>query len=142
MSKNISEMTDQELNDSVAIEVMGWKSGHEYDTDGKWVVWEYSAILGHEFPVTKISKLDWDPTHDLNQCYEAEEKIINNYDRTKDRPGATCDWYAVRLREMLTPMALSEVSGVLSGNKLELLIIHATARQRCEAMLMAVRSEK
>lgn len=138
-------LPDERINEMIAERVMRWIKADNF-IDWCWVdranLYYPLALV---YPRTNTEEFDeikiWDPVHDFNQCYQAEEEIINNFDRTENMPGAICDWYAVKLRRMLEPMCLSPRSSVLSMNKLERLVIHATARQKCVAMLMAVEDE-
>jgi hypothetical protein len=126
-TKPVSEMTDQEI-DSALAEMLGWfVDDDRLDKIPYYISFEGKGIM----PVS-----DWHPHDDLNQVWQCEEQIINNYNRTRSRPGRICDWYAVKLQEMLIPPATH--SDIICGNDHELLIVHATARQKCEAMLMAM----
>ena len=112
MSKNISEMTDPELNDAVAIEVMGWAK-----EDGKWI--DDCGGCARFDNIDDAEKYDgryWCPVYDLNQCYEAERKLCDD----------------IPYEEYLT--ALDIVVWHPFGK------VHASARQRCKAMLMAMRN--
>lgn len=120
MSKNISEMTDQELNDAVAIEVMGWHKQEDgicwITSDDRYTGFLYKKIADEELIGIEVSY--WDPTHDLNQCMECHRIIL----------------FQLHNEEYLT--AFDIVVWHPFGK------VHATARQRCIAMLMAVRDSK
>ena len=67
-----NEMTDQELNEAIAIEVMGW---HEF------MGWWCEERLSHRNAPDgkehwrKYKTKDWNPTHDLNQAWMLVEKF-------------------------------------------------------------------
>jgi hypothetical protein len=135
MTNKPSKMTDQEIDTALA-EMMGWEMVQMTPTSKEyWGVCHFEpmiGLVGHEV----IEIANWHPHDDLNQVWQCEEQIINNYNRTRSRPGRICDWYTVKLQEMLIPRATH--SDIICGNDHELLIVHATARQKCEAMLMAM----
>lgn len=105
MIDEIQKMTDNQIDEAIATEVMGWFLDR-IDIDMFW----------YKKDRTRISYESWDCVNDLNQCYEAEERIIEL--------GLVSN-YLVSLQFVV----------VFS----EWAMVHATARQRCEAMLMAVR---
>ena len=108
MIDEIQKMTDSQINEAIATEVMGWNV-----LVGDYMDW-YRKDRRFMQPVDS-----WNPTQDLNQCYEAEEKIIENNLQKK-------------YLKMLESMCFLTTFGM----------VHATARQRCEAMLAAVRGAK
>lgn len=106
MIEEIQKMTDKEMNDAVATEVMGWFLSR-IDIDTFWFK-EDRTFISYE---------SWECVNDLNQCYEAEECIIETGLRHN---------YMICLQWVVGSYPLW----------------HATARQRCEAMLAAVRGAK
>ena len=114
MIDEIQKMTDSQINEAIATEVMGWNV-----LVGDYMDW-YRKDRRFMQPVDS-----WNPTQDLNQCWEAEENI-------KDI-GLSIQYVRV-------------LYGFLQNSNRTLIfdfdIFHATARQRCEAMLMAVREGK
>ena len=114
--KEPQKMTDSELDEAIAIEVMGW---HLVDSNGI-LMWEEEEVYARS-----INRACYHPSTNLNQCWEAEEKI-------KDL-GLSIQYIRI-------------LYGFLQNSNRTLVfdfdIFHATARQRCEAMLAAVRGAK
>ena len=77
---NISEMTNEQLNDACAIEVMGWEMVQMTPTSkecwGECHTDPWIGIVGHE--IIEIAK--WNPTHDLNQVWMLVNKLIDTRD--------------------------------------------------------------
>jgi len=68
-----NEMTDQELSEVIAIEVMGWEketTATEHAIVDYWTVG--NGILTREC-FNESACTEWNPVHDLNQAWEAEE---------------------------------------------------------------------
>lgn len=126
-----SKLADFEIDGRIATKIMEW-----FVDKGRIdkIPYYISIQEGNIMPVMPVE--DWHPHNDISQVWLAQEKVINNFDRTKDRPGTIADWYAVFLRENLITIATH--SGILYENDIERAIIHASPRQRCEAMLMAM----
>ena len=108
--KPIPEMTDAELNEAMAVEVMG--GGDNYAT--------IYAIEHYK---------QWNPTSDLNQAWECEERL--------NELGLT-EKYLFEMKKRV----VFGLQPIVSRNSVDWCIAHATARQRCEAVLMAVRGER
>jgi len=65
---NPSEMTDEQLNEACAIEVMEWHEGIGALKD------EWHGKQG----VYIMPKASWNPIHDLNQAWMLTEKILGD----------------------------------------------------------------
>lgn len=117
-----NEMTDEELNEAMAVEVMGL----EIDAKG----WVYT----HPLKDAGFMARSWHPTHDLNQVWECVEHWLKecgewDFGIYRSWKNDILYWEA-----WLTNELGAEVN------------IEATnidpARAICEALLMAVRSER
>jgi len=130
--KPISEMTDQEIDIALA-EMMGWHKGLESDA---WRGLCVSSNLGVSQEMVWLNsenagiwKCDyWHPHNDLNQVFQCEEKLNDMGYKTAEY----LDRYTTNLRKIVVDE--SNISPRFS-------IVHATARQRCISMLMAIRDE-
>jgi hypothetical protein len=111
----IRAMTDEEMNVAIAIEVMGWNKKYlQYAVYICW--WWCSKNKGGDLvPVHRC--VAYDPVVDLNLCHKAELYLTN-----------TCNLHA-RFVRILGEMGWG-------GNPT------IPPRQRCEAMLAAVRGTK
>ena len=67
--KTISEMTDEELNNAVAVEVMGWEYGDHFITGAN----SYRIVGRKTTTYTKAN--NWYPTTDYNQVFQVVEKM-------------------------------------------------------------------
>lgn len=66
---DISNMTDEQLNEALAIEVMGWTEKERYyQSDG--TTYKFYVYGDNKTCV----KENWNPTHDLNQAFEVLDK--------------------------------------------------------------------
>lgn len=65
---DISSMTDEQLNEALAIEVMGWRK----DAIGDWWVGKKDNIMALKELVE-----DWQPCIDLNQAVECADYMAN-----------------------------------------------------------------
>lgn len=127
--KEISKMTDEELDEAIAVEVMGWNK--HPDMQGSWWVLDEDKFAGYYWKErVPLIFYVWNPTVDLNQAFEALEKV--GY------------WTMCRFTG-----SLYHVSASLSGKDEEGSIHSAHSLTRddfacaiCEAVLMAVRGEK
>lgn len=129
--KSVSEMSNSEIDTELALK-RGWEKGLYGDTG----IQCYFILSENPSMVMPVDV--WHPTSSLDQCHEIEEeKIVHNYGRTENRPGRICDWYFVNLENLVKPLATR--GGITMGNDLNLLIVHATARQKAEALLMTLR---
>lgn len=114
MIDEIRTMTDDQMDYAIATEVMGW-----HMEQGWYVLPNYKVP-----PFMKMGRWVWlkekyRPSVNLNQCYKAEERIVEL--------GLVSNY-------LISPQSVVVFS--------EWAMVHATARQRCEAMLMAVRGAK
>ncbi len=111
-NRPISEMTDQEIDTALA-EFMGWMKS------------EPGMAGEYQFPSADGTRViySWHPHDDLNQVWQCEEKIIK-----------------LGLVEKYSQIICGYVS-VIQGKTMLFNIMHSTARERCEAMLIAVRGE-
>lgn len=118
--KPVSEMTDQELNEWVAMKVMGWYLQEEqlYHFENQFT--GYASV-----DMLEIIPL-WDPCNNLNHAYLMEEKILNGSQSSKF-------YYA--LTKVILNEELDTDELYLSAAKD---LIHATARQRCEAAYLVL----
>ena len=73
--KTISEMTDEELNNAVAVEVMGWYE--QYDALAwEWAYWstekdaEVAENTDFDFYLN-----EWNPCEDIRQAWQVVEKM-------------------------------------------------------------------
>ena len=64
--KTISEMTDEELNNAVAVEVMGWHEQYERGYRAEWVG-------EHERDGEDVE--NWNPSTDIKQAFQVVEKM-------------------------------------------------------------------
>ena len=129
---NISQMTNEQLNEALAIEVMGWvRDGDKYWSemaDGKAPrLWSFVGLCG-----------EWNPAEDLNQAVECAGELYKMNDRNILLPAyefileqqsreyyrAHMKWFAGRVQEGF----------YVVGN--------SPARALSEAVLMAKRGEK
>ena len=66
----VSEMTNDELSECLAIEVMGWEYRKKYESYYRWVDSKnYELVCG---------KAEWNPAKDTNQTFECANKLCNN----------------------------------------------------------------
>jgi hypothetical protein len=110
----MSEMTDEQLNERLAIEGMGWYRDKDFSSfycvDG--------ALLNPEI---------WNPANDLNQVRTLEEEKIS---------GA----YEMLYLDKLDIVLAKEYGEVTMRKHIgNYYILHATARQKCDALLMMFR---
>lgn len=112
--KQPNEMTNEELDEALAIEVMGWHIfGYEWhELGGKYV----------------MDVNDWHPTTDLNQTWECLEKF-KGYEILKSCYRKN---YSVRVWEEFG--LVNRCAGTVVSDNLP--------RALCEAVLMAKRGEK
>jgi hypothetical protein len=126
MTNKPSEMTDQEIDTALA-EKMGWHKGLESDA---WRGLCVSSNLGVSQETVWLNsknagmwKCDyWHPHDDLNQVWQCEEKLLETITE--------------RIYEDCLNFILTMEFGYGKYSA-----IHAPARQRCIAMLMAIRDE-
>jgi hypothetical protein len=109
-----SKLTNSEIDERMA-ELMGWK----LSMNGYW------KPYGEDKDELVYLNKNWHPSSDLNQVWECEEYLI---ELNKDYKVS----YPIKLWDVIVP--ISKKCGDYIG-------IHATARQRCEAMLMAIEEE-
>lgn len=108
-----SQLTDTEIDTAMA-GMMGWTCsiGTYYNH------WEDNTST------FVCQKRDWHPHNDLNQVWKCEEKIIE-----------------FGLVEEYSRILYTSVSAI-PGKTIVFNMLHSTARQRCEAMLMAMEGVK
>jgi hypothetical protein len=119
--KDVHEMTNAELDQAIA-EMMGWMKC----PIGSGAAGQYQYPIPDGSPRVVYS---WHPTTDLNQAWEAEEWVIGRGDEVD----LDNTYHLARLLNYEN--ALRCVCGKPS------MTVHATARQRCEAMILATRKE-
>ena len=119
-TKQISDMTDYELNEAIAFEVMGWhidEFGYWMDADD-----EHTGYIAIEHPT-----MGWIPTADLNQVIKCAEKF-KGYEILKSCYRKD---YSVKVWEKFGEV--NRCAGkIISDNP---------ARAMCEATLMAKRAK-
>lgn len=116
---NYAELPDEQINELVATKVMKWHKVRDlfwFDEQNKFTGYRFDGLL---------LKYQWNPIYDLNQCYQAEET-----------EAIKCGhWWKYA----------ESLSKLLSNGELYWMrrfdYIHANARTRCIAMLMAVEDE-
>jgi len=111
-TKPIPEMTDQEIDNALA-EMMGWDHS-------MGAYWELCGETDADELV--YLERDWHPHDDLNQVWQCEEKLLEI------------------TTERIYEDAINFVLIVEFGYG-KYSAIHAPARQRCIAMLMAIKDE-
>jgi hypothetical protein len=115
-TKSIPEMTDQEIDAALA-EFMGWHT--ERVTYGHPYFWCTSERLTGQLGCKSVIQVsDWHPHDDLNQVLKCEEFVKDS--------GFVMDYCRTLVK--------------IVGQSYEQ-FVYATARQKCEAMLMAIRDE-
>ncbi len=67
---NISEMTNEQLNEALAIEVMGWILDSSVTTGRLGLAWYCNEEMDDVIAVK-----NWNPAEDLNQAVECAEKM-------------------------------------------------------------------
>jgi len=67
--KEISEMTNEELNYAIAVDVMGWEYGDHFITGAN----SYRIVGRKTTTYTKAN--NWYPTTDYNQVFQVVEKM-------------------------------------------------------------------
>lgn len=121
--KPINEMTDPEMDEAIAVEVMKWTLG---DTDIEWGFrWLTDKDGKHVMDISL-----WHPCKDMNQAWEAVYKF---------REG----------KELYTAMGIhhdgehyAEIEDVAKDKLIGRSGNNNLARAICEALLMAVRGEQ
>lgn len=93
-------LPDERINEMIAERVMKW---HKQEDGICWITYDdrYTGKLYDKVQDDELGNLEvnhWNPVYDLNQCYQAEEEIINNFDRTENMPGAICEWKMVKIK--------------------------------------------
>lgn len=120
--KQPSEMTGPELNEAMAIEGMEWRKEKNLSCwmtcYGIYTGYHYNRILGGTY---------WNPTEDLNQVRGLEEKLLELED------------WALGEYETALWLIIDDSEGRRKG---EFSMLHASARQKCEALLMTFREVK
>lgn len=111
----ISEMTDRELDAAIAVEICGWTDV----TNGKYSLCGIAPWMG-------LSTTVWRYSTNLNACREAEQMVVSEAAE-----------YTRQLRRVLNAQY-----GDRDRMPQLWRFATATARQRCEAMLMAVRAKE
>jgi hypothetical protein len=117
----ISELSDEQINDRIAVHIMGWHLGRSLPSSAWYWFDDDNILQDKQQDEGDIPGFDeyWNPVYDLNQCFDMEE-ALHKFD----------DWSAY-------PLILINNIGD-DGYKL----IHATARQKCIAALMIPREDK
>jgi len=115
-------MTDQELNALIAEKIMGWER-HAHSAGVDWWYEKEGAI----------GSWQWQPSINLNQCWEAEQKMWDGkhvvvYMRHLAEITGAND--TVTGKELESRMALPSLGRWLLST--------ATPRQRCQAMAKVV----
>lgn len=113
----ISSMTDEQLNEALAIEVMKFRfwDGVYYSEDGR-----------------EIELGDWQPTTDLNQAVGCAEKWINRRGHYRVRLEYQEDIYGWSYHAAIEHIYYADIVNIRNANP---------ARALCEAVLMAKRRE-
>lgn len=142
--KTISEMTNEELNEALAVEVMGWNKGCILGGYPDYYCWSdeineekyhWSWMEEIENEKEKYNAVmecsEWQPTTDLNQAFEVLEKYINKDNTRIQTDTLEGNFWEVRI------FRYGEESGYL-GRAVE----KSLALAICEAALQAVRKER
>jgi len=130
--KLISEMTDEELNEALAVEVMGWvKSIETKDNKVFMNCWAESLedyLVGESLHRIMEQSL-WRPTNDPNQAFEVLDKVYIDF--TIDVQRSAGQWGV-------------EIDGSNGYGRVKVgkwLWTNELPRAICEAVLQAVRKE-
>lgn len=120
--EEINKLTEKELRIKVA-KLLGWTlihTDHEWQEFGEY---PYDAVVGMPKGGVFVGSASYDElpeyTSDLNACRKMEETLD-----TRDQM-----MYVARISEILSPAVCPQSFRML----------HATARQRCEAFVMTIK---
>ena len=111
--KEIKDMTDDELNEAIA-EFMGYERK-------KNLYANESGLL-----------INFDPTHDLNQAFEAVKKLQTKNERIYHFACGTCTYHDGEVFVEIENITTDDLIGHSDNDNI--------ARAICEAVLMAVRA--
>ena len=116
-----SKLTDSEIDELMATEIMGWYIDRDRIDKIPYYV---SMQSGNVMPVD-----EWHPSCDLNQVWECEDELYK-------MPNIIDLGIESKIEEKYARLLKIKILCWECHD-----VIHATARKRCEAMLMAVEEE-
>lgn len=120
MSDKKEELSDRELDALVAVEVMGWQRQDGYNY---WMTFP----AGGTFELHGLIAT-WSPSTDISAAMEVEDRIVD-----LGLQSAYAD-------ELTNIVSLEKGKTQLGAMRFDL--IHATARQRCEAALATIERKR
>lgn len=136
-------LTPEQVNDLIATKVMGWYKENDYDPHCYWLDSDNKRVAlrecDYEYAPTEGSwdtGEDFDPYNSLDDCWKAEEKVGKTFASAA---------YCYQLAEILKP-GINRQDNLYHIKKGERFVrietsfplLHATAKQKCEAMLRAI----
>ena len=131
---NISEMTNEQLNEALAIEVMGWKK--HPDMMGSWWIMDEDKFAGYIWKPHPPFAFDiWKPAEDMNQAVECLNYWLNVTGSLVEIKKMDNKYWEVELwRESPKTAPENPLNGVATDESFP--------RALSEAVLMAKRGEK
>jgi len=123
--KPVSEMIDSELDEALAL-LRGWHKGKI--TPGATMIWWMDENDKCVYSIDgQISILAWHPTQSLDQCHEIEGYLLELPDKIAPRKYTIPPF--MKYREILQKIIQNDLGS----------IIHATARQKAEALYLTLK---
>lgn len=118
-------LTPEQVNDLIATKVMGWHKAGVFWVD------EYAGMMAFIAPPdTDVRKSEFTPYHSLDDCWKAEDKVLREAMETDDahsRLNKYEDALGLILRDSNVYQSITWFAAY-----------HATAKQKCEAILKAI----
>jgi len=136
-SSKLVSLTDQELNEWVAKEIMGWRL---YNGD-----WQYPHSKSKTGWFKIYNRYKFNPTKNLNHTHLMEEKIMENIqEEGVNRDQSAWDKYCINLIKVVFDLKFLNnfMAGSLMYARHAFEFSHASARQRAEAAYLTFKDEK
>lgn len=123
----LAALTPEQKRIKIA-EILGWKDIKQgrlmNEFYGRMNGWDYKAIVP-------------DYLNDLNACHEMEKVVIKSSKPWSSGPTEP-DWYLDNLRKVTGGKLMNHEGLTTLSHGSFLLIVHATAAQRCDAFLLVL----